>query len=224
MSFILDALKKSENERARHSGPALLELRVVPRRRSVPWWAVAVGVVLLANLVVLSIVLLRRTPEPAPPVAQQVAPPPPPAAATAAPQATLPAPAPLPPPVAAAPAEAAPYVPPAAVQPVLPAGVNPADYQPARPPSTVMPELPPDPADATLPTAADLIAAGTGLPEQHLALHVYDENPAGRFVLLNSQRLREGESAIDGVRIERITPDGAVASWRGRRFRLMPGG
>ncbi|RYG86608.1 hypothetical protein EON77_03505, partial [bacterium] len=28
----------------------------------------------------------------------------------------------------------------------------------------------------------------------------------------------------EGVRVERITPDGAVLSWRGQRFRVQPGG
>jgi general secretion pathway protein B len=99
---------------------------------------------------------------------------------------------------------------------------NPADFEPALPPQR-------EPrgtttsrgADAGLPSAAELVP--TGLPELHLALHAYDENPANRYVLMNSQRLREGDMTSEGVRVERITPEGVVMSWRGRQFRLQPG-
>ena len=59
MSFILDALKKSEAERARQSGPTLVDMRIVAPRRGVPAWVIVLGLVLLANLVVLAIVLAR---------------------------------------------------------------------------------------------------------------------------------------------------------------------
>ena len=38
MSFILDALKKSENDRQRQSGPALFEVRVAPPRTRCWLW------------------------------------------------------------------------------------------------------------------------------------------------------------------------------------------
>ncbi len=44
MSFILDALKKSEAERQRQTGPTLLELRVTQPRRRYPAWALWVGI------------------------------------------------------------------------------------------------------------------------------------------------------------------------------------
>ena len=44
MSFILDALKKSENERQRQVGPSLADVRVVRRGSSErPWWVIAVA-------------------------------------------------------------------------------------------------------------------------------------------------------------------------------------
>src|SRR6185437_10377828 len=60
MSFILDALKKSEAERQRQSGPTLLELRMTQPRRRYPVWAVWVGVLLALNVAVLLYALLRR--------------------------------------------------------------------------------------------------------------------------------------------------------------------
>src|SRR5581483_6834809 len=60
MSFILDALKKSESDRQRQSGPALFEVRVAPPRNSLPLWAVGLAVLLAVNLVIVAWVLLRR--------------------------------------------------------------------------------------------------------------------------------------------------------------------
>lgn len=65
MSFILDALKKSESDRQRQSGPSLFEVKVAPPRRRLPVWAVAIALLLGINVVVVSWMLLRR------PAAQQ---------------------------------------------------------------------------------------------------------------------------------------------------------
>ena len=40
MSFILDALKKSENDRQRQSGPALYEAKLAAPRSQLPLWAI----------------------------------------------------------------------------------------------------------------------------------------------------------------------------------------
>jgi general secretion pathway protein B len=60
MSFILDALKKSENERQRQVGPSLADVPVGKRRNDKPWWAVAVAALLVVNLGVLLVVLTRN--------------------------------------------------------------------------------------------------------------------------------------------------------------------
>lgn len=60
MSFILDALKKSETDRQRQNGPALFEVKVAPPRTGLPLWAVGLGVLLAVNLVIVAWVLLRR--------------------------------------------------------------------------------------------------------------------------------------------------------------------
>ena len=49
MSFILDALKKSESERQRQSGPALFEVKVAPPRSRVALWVSILGALLLVN-------------------------------------------------------------------------------------------------------------------------------------------------------------------------------
>ena len=49
MSFILDALKKSESDRQRQSGPALFEVKVAPPRTRLPAWAIAIAVLLVGQ-------------------------------------------------------------------------------------------------------------------------------------------------------------------------------
>jgi general secretion pathway protein B len=60
MSFILDALKKSENERQRQVGPSLADVRVIRRNNERPWWVVAVAALLVVNLGALVFVLVRN--------------------------------------------------------------------------------------------------------------------------------------------------------------------
>jgi general secretion pathway protein B len=62
MSFILDALKKSELERQRQTIPGLMDAGAPERRPRFPLWAVALVVLLGVNLAVLLYVLLRSTP------------------------------------------------------------------------------------------------------------------------------------------------------------------
>lgn len=219
MSFILDALKKSESERNRHAGPVLMDVRVAPPRRRLPTWAWVIGVVLAANLAILGY-LLWRAPAGAP--------------ASAAPTAATPAPAPAPTAgPAVSPATTAPTAP--AVPTVVAAAAPSPDDLPATPPAITPPAAgsavavpavaaPAPPDLAGLPSAQDLQAAGVALPELRLNWHVYDANAANRYVLLNASRLHEGESTPEGVAVEAITTAGVVLSWHGRRFFLSAGG
>ena len=86
MSFILDALKKSEIERQRQTVPGLMDPRIAERRSRLPIWAIALGILLAINLAVLSFMLLRKSP----PAAHAA----PPAQASRAAVADNPAPAP----------------------------------------------------------------------------------------------------------------------------------
>ena len=61
MSFILDALKKSENDRQRQTGPALFEVKVAPPKAGFPVWAIAIVVLLVINMVIVGWLLLRRS-------------------------------------------------------------------------------------------------------------------------------------------------------------------
>lgn len=75
MSFILDALKKSENERQQQIGPSLADVRVIRKNPERPWWVFAVAALLVVNLGVLLVVLMRDgDAKPAQPAQAQTAP------------------------------------------------------------------------------------------------------------------------------------------------------
>jgi general secretion pathway protein B len=60
MSFILDALRKSEHARQRETGPGLAEIPVAAARPKKNLWATAAVVLLLVNLLAVGVLLLRR--------------------------------------------------------------------------------------------------------------------------------------------------------------------
>ena len=243
MSFILDALRKSENARQRHGGPALAEVPIGRRRESRPWWVWAVAALLAINLIVL-LVVLTRSPEPAPAVnaAANVSTPP----ALAAPPATVPAPAPAlaaTPPPAPVSAAATPAAPPASTvtqgrtladeaataaaelrDPSAPAA---AANVPDRG-SIVRQVNPGAPAvtsqagpEENLPLLNELTGdRAVGMPNMHLDIHVYSTNPAERFVFINMRKYTEGATLTEGPVLEKIRTDGVVLNQRGFRFVL----
>ncbi len=222
MSFILDALKKSEAERQRQAGPALLEMRVVRPQRRIPLWLVVLGAVLIIfNLGGLLWLMLRSSPGAQPaapaPVAQSnagtVT-----GGATGVPGGT----------VQLAPGErlivpgtlgAAGSVANDGNVPLLAgsdettsgAEINPADFVPAAASERTRPR------GVTPRNYADI---RNTLPALRLDLHVYDNSPARRYVFVNMKRLGEGESTAEGARVVEITREGAVMSYRNTEFLL----
>ncbi len=109
--------------------------------------------------------------------------------------------------------------PPAAAAVVAPAAIAPEPVAPKTTPATAMPAAPPAlAASPKPPTRDDLLARGSSIPTVELNMHVYDPNPQARFVLLNSQRLREGETSRDGLNIERITVEGVILRFGNSTF------
>jgi general secretion pathway protein B len=60
MSFILDALRKSEHARQRQTGPGLAEVPIAPTKPRTNAWATAAIALLVVNLLAVGILLLRR--------------------------------------------------------------------------------------------------------------------------------------------------------------------
>lgn len=57
------------------------------------------------------------------------------------------------------------------------------------------------------------------LPVMSVAVHAYSEQPRDRLVSINGRMLREGDTLAPDLKLEQITPDGMIFSYRGYRFR-----
>ena len=201
MSIILDALRKSESSRLRQDHPVIFAARTAPARTRLPIWALVLVALLAINLLVIAWALLRSE-SPSNDVARVEQP----AAADVPAAAPAPAPASTDAPAVAPPADAPATIAPAAVAPTTVRAVT------ARAAPPAVPALP------RAPSRDDLLARGTTIPLAELNMHVYDPNPQARFVLLNGQRLREGESSREGLAVERITAEGVILRFGSSSF------
>lgn len=59
-----------------------------------------------------------------------------------------------------------------------------------------------------------------GLPDLRISVLVFAEQPENRFLLLNGERMREGETLPNGLLLEEIRRDRAVFNYRNYRFFL----
>jgi general secretion pathway protein B len=234
MSFILDALKKSELERQRQTEPGLMDTPIQRRGNRLPLWALLLGALLLVNTVVLIVVLMRNASPSAP----------------RAPAAPVQAPAKLatdqPAPAADhfSPLDSAPvYAPEIPVTGAEGSSARSGATRPAAP-LMVAPLAPPlhastprvlhrpDPLltdedaradnEEVLPSVSELNLSGSQtLPELHLDVHVYATSPADRFVYINMRKYHEGAALQEGPTVEHIRRDGVVLNYQGLRF-LLP--
>jgi general secretion pathway protein B len=56
------------------------------------------------------------------------------------------------------------------------------------------------------------------VPRLSFSFLVYSTRPEERMVTINGKRMREGDEVSSGLKLEEITPDGAILSWKGKRF------
>ena len=220
MSLILEALKKSEAERRRGQSPDLFgaALGTPPPRREVPrvWPLLLLGLILLASAWMIWSGGSRG--EPVPPADAPI---PESAPANAASLEAPPARSPVAPTAPSRPVPTAnearhgrkPTPPDASRSPLPPAFVPApdasADVEPAPPPEEALPTL-------------SALEAGSraALPPLKLSMHVYADDPAKRFAIIDGQRIGEGALLAGGV-VESIRRDGVVININGRRL-LLP--
>ncbi len=207
MSFILDALNKSESERLRKDSPAFSDLPDSTRQKSASHWIWIIVVLIGINISVLTVIYMKpdRDPVTARPSAESISDPAQAAVisdnvaeaerdqssvaeATAVPVTRIPA--------AAASQSAAPT-----------ASMVSTDT------SVVL---------ETFATFNDLRAQGVLLlPDLHLDIHVYSSNPEDRFVFVNMSKYKERATLDDGPVVREITPDGVILEYLGTGF-LLP--
>lgn len=202
MSYILDALKKSDQQRQRGATPTLPSAQpamVAPKQSFSVYYGLLAAVLLCAGI---AIGWLH------PWQAEQ------PAHATE-------------------PLVARPAVPNTNQEP-LPSHFNRTEMAGKVEQKLLVPNLPPvepvsvpkesaDPAtadrDQKATPFADLpLATQQEIPEMKIQLHSYSNKSANSIVSINSRMMREGDSLAPGLKLEKITPDGVVFSYKGYRF------
>ena len=213
MSFILDALKKSETDRQQQSSAEFAGVPTGGSSPGVPRWLWVLGLLLAINLLALIGLFFRpdTTPLSLPsiPVTETREPA---LNETAMDEPTLNEPS-FAEKVAVAKQNAPAQRAPTADPPQRP------QAEPAVTPGVVYSATPED--SRVLPTIQELRANGTlTLPELHLDIHVYSDVPNDRFVFINMSKQRENSQLAEGPVVEEITPEGVVLGYRGTSFLL----
>jgi general secretion pathway protein B len=246
MSFILDALKKSEIERQRQTEPGLMDAGSMRRRSRLPPWAALLGLLLAINIVVLLIVLMRNGAPARPAAASRVHA----ADVNGSPSAAGVA-------TRGASSHFSPLDPAPVYAPEIPvsatAGTSAGDSAATLAAPRTLPSVAPlrspasraaaralhrpDPVlsdadtagsaaggenDEVLPSISEINLTGAqALPELHLDVHVYATKPSDRFVYINMRKYRQGAVLPEGPTVELIRRDGVILNFQGLRF-LLP--
>lgn len=210
MSYILDALRKSDQQRQRGAAPTLLAAQataVAPKQPAFLAYGLLAAVLVGAGMV---IGWLR------PWQAEQAAPG----------RAELVAAKPL----ESTPRQAAPALVP--TKPQLPARAKPEPRSTPREADAVVSRKTVAPAQPVGTAAADAARVPTvismaelplslqqELPPMTISVHAYSGNPGDRLVGINNRMLREGEYVVPGLKLEQITPEGMIFGYKGYSFR-----
>jgi general secretion pathway protein B len=56
------------------------------------------------------------------------------------------------------------------------------------------------------------------LPRMAVSMLIYSAKPGDRYININGAKMHEGQEVAAGLKVEEITPDGAVFSYQGMRF------
>ena len=191
MSFILDALKKSETERQQQGSAEFSSVPTSSEKPNPARWLWLLAVLLGINFAVLIGILIRPEPTPTETVAEQ-------STQISNVEETTEAPAPD---------ETASF------EKQIAVAIE--EHEEPEPP----PQLT---SKAIMPTIDQLRLDGSlQLAELHLDIHVYSEDPAGRFVFINMVKHREQSRIAEGPIVNEITPDGVILRYQGRNF-LLP--
>ncbi|MFQ5633870.1 MAG: general secretion pathway protein GspB [Gammaproteobacteria bacterium] len=215
MSFILDALRKSDTERRQQAGPALATTtRHAPQARHGIWVPLLI-LLLTVNAAIVAWRFLRDANEPpsASPITQADDDPQPGVrslrdeveAAPVRDDGARGVPSEPPPADATKPPVSAPAVPVDAAAPMAAAPADPS----------------PDTMRDALPNFEQLRVGGIiSTPPLHLDIHVFANDPSQRFVFINMNKYRERDRMSEGPVVEEITDDGVILTHQGIRFTL----
>ena len=198
MSFILDALKKSESERQSQGAAEFTSVPGSARLPRVSHWLWIVGLLLAINLAVVVSWLLRPEVVPTGSTVSQTD------------NISLPA---------ATQSSFAEQVS-TARQNTSPMQIAPV--QTARETELSLPLVRSSRNSPLIPSIHEVRASGiVTLPDLHLDIHVYSDVPEDRFVFINMAKQREGTQLSEGPVVAEITPGGVVLNYQDTLF-LLP--
>jgi general secretion pathway protein B len=240
MSYILDALRRSDQQRQRGAVPTLLTAQAAtaaPKQPAFLFYGVLAVVLVSAGI---AIGWLRPwQPEPTAPATAPVAARP----AESVPREIALTPPPALPEMANKPERRSPAR--KSTSAAQPAPAHAAIKQdtpepaktdkPATPPVAVtdvlkaVPTPTPEPSAAKGPanaaqeqkvmTMSELpLSIQQEMPAMSVSIHAYSVQPQNRLVGINERMLHEGDYAASGLRLEQITPDGMIFTYKGYRF------
>lgn len=203
MSLILEALKKSEQQRQREKAPSLQSIHqpvpVAVKKSALPWWLFAAFIV-ICNVAFFGYWFWREhnTPSPAVSVATSAEP----VSAVnnttstsaAAQTAEIPQPQPE-------------------FTPISPRGmINPSTI------NTSSGSIEGSQRIQEISELPDNVR--NNLPAMTFSFHVYSDNPEQRTIIINDRRIREGEEISRGLRLQSITQDGVILLFEQHRIHI----
>ena len=201
MSYILDALRKSDQQRRRNAAPTLLTLQpsaVVRKRPAYVTYGLLAVILIGGGVVVGWLRPWQSEPATVKPVESK--------------------------PIESKPGPAAPAASEIASQ-VKPDNVLPEANSLASGKTAPPPERRVDiaAADAAGETVVEMDKLPTSIREEvskiTISVHAYSNTPGKRLVGIGRRILHEGDYVIPGLKLEEITPDGMILGYKGYRFR-----
>ncbi len=237
MSYILDALRKADQQRQQGAAPTLSSVQLPAEEagpRVLPWLLGLAATVFIAGILIGWLQPWKAEPPPGPLPAVEAfvakapatAPQPLPRHQPVPPAPPLPAPAPV---AAVAMAPAPVQTPPAVARPAMPAVVaatppvvavrTPAAAATPEPVVAAAAKSAPVPEQKVMAKAELPPAIQQELPAMSVSLHAYSAKPGNRLVSINNQLLNEGDSLTPGLVLQEITRQDMIFSYKGYRFR-----
>ena len=211
MSYILDALKKSEQERGHGNIPDVQtvhssSLNYRSEKRAI-WPYVLIAAVSLNLLAITYFIVNKEEPASTQDVIQAVE-------ISPAPEEKI---------IAAV--ESEPYIEPTPEVSSIPAVKQPVIKQlVASQPAVTVPAAESKIVAATeyKPTIVDFYELPESIKQQlpviNISAHVYSSNPQQRSIVINNNFMEEGEYVLDGLILYEITSDGAIFNYQGTMF------
>lgn len=222
MSYILEALKKADQERTLGSVPDLETPHWGVRRPTRNYrWLWIITALLLINGVLLAFLLGDDSDDTGPPAIA-------PSVTSTMPDPVVPV-TPVPGAGATVVTKPREVIQPAPVSsPVQPpvvtrtaASASEQESAPAPVPVAGTQPVPVRPRQTGVQLWSDLpLEFRSAFPLPHIDVHVYAEQPARRFILVDLQKYREGDTLESGAVIEEILPQGLLLYYQGTRFEI----